>query len=334
MQFLKRSLVRSIYGLAAACKILVILWGTLASYWLAPPLPLLRLSLAAAFMVIAVVSLFFRPSRHGLKVFTAASLLVLTFWTLRQASHEREWRPEVARLPRAVIDGDQVTLSNVRNFEYRSKTDFTPRYEDRSVDLSRLRSVDLFISHWGSEAVAHTFVSFNFDDALPVCISIEARLEQGEVYSPLASCFKQAELIYLIGDERDLVGVRTNHRDEDVYLFPVKATPEGVRKLFLSYLEKINRLADQPEFYHLLSNNCTVNIDRHAHRDGKRSPFDLRMLLNGYVGAYAYDHGLLDTSLPFEELRERSRVNRAALAAGDSADFSQRIRADLPGAAR
>lgn len=334
MPFLKRHLVKGIYALAAACKILVILWGTLATYWLAPPIPALRLSLAAAFMAIAVASLFLRPSRHGLKIFTAASLIVLFFWTIRQARHDREWRPEVARLPRAIIDGDHVKLNHVRNFEYRSKTDFTPRYEERSVNLSRLQSVDLFVSHWGSEAVAHTFLSFNFDNALPVCISIEARLEKAEIYSPLASCFKQAELIYLIGDERDLVGVRTNHRDEDVYLFRLKAKPQAARKLFLSYLEKINRLADKPEHYHLLSNNCTVNIDRHAHPDGKRSSFDIRMLLNGYVGEYVYDRGLLDDTLPFPELRKRSLINRAAIAAGDSADFSQRIREDLPGIAR
>jgi hypothetical protein len=198
------------------------------------------------------------------------------------------------------------------------------------VSLARLTSVDLFISYWTPGPVAHTFVSFNFDNAPPVCISIEARPEEGESFSPVPSLFKQFELIYIVGEERDLVRVRTDYRGEDVYLYRILAPRDGVRRLFLIYLDRINELADRPEWYHLLKNNCTVNIVRYANAAGREGRWDLRHFLNGWVDRYLYEAGRLDTSLPFEELRRQSRITEVARAAGDAPDFSQRIRASLP----
>jgi hypothetical protein len=173
-------------------------------------------------------------------------------------------------------------------------------------------------------------VSFNFDNAPPVCVSIETRPEIGEGFAPIASLFKQFELIYVVGDEHDIVGVRTNHRRDDVFLYKIRISPENARRLFLIYLERINSLYDQPEFYHLLSNSCTINIVRYARAAGKPGGFDLRYYLNGFVDRYMYSLGLVDTSLPFTELRRRSRINDAAEAAANAPDFSQRIRANLP----
>ena len=153
----------------------------------------------------------------------------------------------------------------------------------------------------------------------------------GEGFQPIASLFKQFELIYLVGSERDLVGVRTNHRKEEVFLYRVQTSPEAARRLFLVYLERINELADQPEFYHLLTNSCTINIIRYANAAGRGGRFDFRHLLNGLIDAYLYSAGWLDTTLPFDELRRRSRINDAAQAAGDAPDFSERIRVGLPG---
>jgi len=327
---LKRWLRPALIGASVVCKLAVVIWSTLALYWFVVPIPWLQAALAAGFLVLALNALFFRPSPRLSKALGIAILLVLIAWVAKRPTHHREWRPEVAVLPTATIDNDLISLHNVRNFNYRSSKDFDIHYEDRQVRLSDLESVDFIVSHWSSDAVAHTFVSFNFANAEPVCVSIEARLEKDETYSPVASCFKEAELIYIIGSERDLIGVRTGFRNERVYLYRTRATPEVARRLFLSYLEKINQLAAGPEFYHLLSNNCTVNILRHARRDGTSGNFDMRVLLNGYVDGYAYALGALDTSRPFAELRAASLVNAAAIDAADAPDFSSRIRQNLP----
>ena len=193
-------------------------------------------------------------------------------------------------MPRAIIDGDPVRFTNLRNFIYWSRDDFDAHYEERDVSLAHLVSLDLFVSYWKIGPVAHTFVSFNFDDgSLPVCISIETRPEIGEGFDPIASMFKQVELIYVVGDERDIVRVRTDYRDEDVFLYPIRATPDQVRRLFRIYLDRINQLADHPEWYHLLSNSCTVNIIRYSRAAGGRhSRFEFRHLLNGLIDRYVY----------------------------------------------
>lgn len=233
-------------------------------------------------------------------------------------------------MPRAVIDGDRVRISGVRNFDFRSEHDFTVRYEEREVSLSHLTALDFFVSYWVEGIVAHTFVSFIFDDAPPLSISIETRPEVGEAFDPLASLFKQFELIYVVGDERDLVGLRTNHRDEAVFLYRLNASKDDARRLLMVYLSRINELADRAEFYHLLSNSCTINIVRYANAAGRKGRFDIRHLFNGLIDSYLYHSGRIDTTLPFNELRERSLINSAAKNADGASDFSKRIRASLP----
>ena len=142
--------------------------------------------------------------------------------------------------------------------------------------------------------------------------------------------FKQFELIYVVGEERDVVGVRTNHRHEPAYLYRLNASAADARRLLLVYLTRINELADQPEFYHLLTNSCTINIVRYANAAGRTGRFDLRHLLNGLVDSYLYHSGRVDAALPFSELRRRSQINEVAQAVDGALDFSQRIRATLP----
>jgi hypothetical protein len=233
-------------------------------------------------------------------------------------------------MPRAVIDGDRVHLTGVRNFDYRTRNDFTVRYEEREVQLSHLAALDFYVSYFSEGPVAHTFLSFIFDNAPPLSISIETRPEVGEGFAPVASLFKQFELIYVVGDEGDLVGVRTNHRREAVYLYRLNSSADDARRLLLVYLTRINELADRPEFYHLLTNSCTINIFRYANAAGRVGRFDVRHLLNGLVDSYLYHSGRVDTTLPFDELRRRSQINDAAQAADGAPDFSQRIRASLP----
>lgn len=317
-------------GLRALFLALVVTWGTLAIYFSNLPWPNLRLAAAAAFAAFAVWALWISSSRLMPRAFAGVFLAVVTWWILIPPSHDRNWRPEVAVMPRATIDGDRVRFTGVRNFDYRGRHDFTVRYVEREVDLSHLIGVDFYVSYWSEGPVGHTFVSFIFDNAPPLAMSIETRPEVGESFAPVSSLFKQFELIYVVGEERDMVGVRTNHRRETTYLYRLNTSPADARRLFGIYVQRINELADKPEYYHLLSNSCTINIIRYANAAGRTGRFDIRHLLNGFIDSYLYNSGRIDTTLPFDELRRRSLINPAAEQAGDGPDFSERIRAGLP----
>ena len=296
-------------------RAILIAWAALAIYYSNLPWSGLRLGLAGAFAAFAVWALWLSRRRRMHAVLLVLFLGVVAWWISIPPSHDRPWRPEVAVMPRAFIDGDRVRLTGVRNFDYRSRNDFTVRYEEREVLLSHLTGLDFYVSYWSEGLVGHTFLSFIFDNAPPLSISIETRPEVGEGFDPIASLFKQFELIYVVGDERDLVGVRTNHRDETVYLYRLNTSADDARRLLLVYLPRINELADRPEFYHLLSNSCTINIIRYANAAGRDGRFDIRHLLNGLIDSYLYHSGRVDTTLPFDELRRRSLINEAAQAA-------------------
>ncbi|HEX7810000.1 MAG TPA: DUF4105 domain-containing protein [Thermoanaerobaculia bacterium] len=327
---LSRILGWLIAGLWFLCRVVLIAWTALAISYSNLPWTALRIVLAAAFAVFAIWALWFSHQRRMSMAFSALFLSVVAWWMSIPPSHDRPWRPEVAVMPRAFIDGDRVRITGVRNFDYRSRNDFTVRWEEREVSLSHLTALDFYVAYFHEGPVGHTFVSFIFDNAPPLSISIETRPEVGEGFAPVASLFKQFELIYVVGDERDLVGVRTNHREEPVYLYRLNTSPDDVRRLLLVYLMRINELAERPEWYHLLTNSCTINIVRYANAAGRAGRFDIRHLLNGLIDSYLYHSGRVDTTLPFDELRRRSLINEVAQAADSAPDFSQRIRASLP----
>jgi hypothetical protein len=329
-RFLSTSLGWLIAGLLLLCRALLIAWATLAIYYSNLPWTPLRQGLAVAFAAFAVWALWLSHQRRMSVIAIVLFLGVVAWWITIRPSHNRHWRAEVAVMPRAFIDGDRVRLTGVRDFDYRTRDDFTVRYEEREVLLSHLTALDFYVSYFMAGPVGHTFLSFIFDNAPPLSISIETRPEVGEGFAPIASLFKQFELIYVVGDERDLVGVRTNQRHEAVYLYHLNTSPDDARRLLLVYLARINELADHPEFYHLLTNSCTINIVRYANAAGRVGRIDIRHLLNGLVDSYLYYSGRIDTTLPFDELRRRSLINEAAQAAGGVPDFSERIRASLP----
>jgi hypothetical protein len=316
-------------GLWGLVLLLLVAWATLAIYYSNLPWPWARLALAIAFAAFAVWTLLLSRPRRRL-VFFVGFLAVVVWWVAIPASHDRPWRPEVALMPRVFIDGDNVRITNVRDFNYRSRHDFDIRYEERKFQLSHVTGIDFFVSYWTEGPVGHTFLSFVFDNAPPLAISIETRPEIGEGFDPLASMFKQFELIYVVGSERDLVASRPKHRNEATYLYRLNASPRDARALLMVYLERINELADQPEWYHLLTNSCTINIIRYANAAGREGRLDIRHVLNGWIDAYLYRSGRIDTSLPFDELRRRSLINAAVVEAGDAPDFSDRIRKGLP----
>jgi len=243
-------------------------------------------------------------------------------------SNFRDWSPEFGTLPTAEFDGDRVVVRNVRNSQYVTETDFVLEYETREYELSRLQTVDFFVVPFqGAEFIAHTMLSFGFDDGRYLAVSAEVRTEKGETYSALGGLSRQLELTYVVADERDLVRLRTHHRDADVYLYRTTAPPEKARELFVDVMRRVNQLAEKPEFYDTIRNNCTTNIVEHVNRIApRRVPFSIGVLLPGYSDRDAYELGLLDRSVPFEQLRARSRINDLSDLYYDDPDFSRRIR--------
>ena len=254
---------------------------------------------------------------------------VLAWWLTLAPSNDRNWQEDVSQTPWADIDGDKVTIHNVRNFDYRTETDYTPHWETRSYDLMNIRGADLFITFWGSPWIAHPIVSFQFGDGDHVAFSVETRKEVGEEYSAFRGFFRQYELIYIIADERDLIRLRTNYRvGEEVYLYRTTASPEAAREIFLSYLQSANELHQKPAFYNAITSNCTTNIRIHtkAVAGSTLPPWDWRLLLNGKGDEFAYQNGRLAGDLPFDELKRQAHINDAARAAGQSDQFSRLIR--------
>lgn len=284
-------------------------------------------------LVAAIAAVLPRLRWWPLALFAAVFIAFLIRWHGVQPSNDRDWQPDVAVLPFATFDGNMVTIHNIRNFDYRSESDFTPHYYDKTLDMRQLDSVDLIAVYWMGDAIAHIMLSFGFAEHDFVTVSIETRKERGESYDTLRGFFRQYELIYVVGDERDLIRLRTNYRKdppEDAYLYRTNAPPENVRRLFLSYFQKINELKEQAEFYNTLTTNCTTNVLMHTRVNPGSHAYSWKILLSGYAPLYAYEQGRLDTSLPFEELRRRSHINAAARAADQAADFSQQIRVGLP----
>jgi hypothetical protein len=309
-------------------------WGVLALLYWDHADPRLRNALAIVWGIVAlalVVGYALRRWRwRALGAFTAIFVLLLASWSAIEPSNERDWQAESAVLTYATFDGDRVTLHNIRNFDYRTETDFTPAYYDRTFDLRQLDAVDLFAVYWMGPAIAHVFLSFGFSDGNHVAISIEARKERGEGYSSVEGFFRQYELYYVVADERDVVRLRTNYRHdppEEVYRYRVQGSAEAGRRLFLEYLREINALKQHAQWYNSLTTNCTSNIWLHTRVLPGHLPYSWKILLSGYVPEYLYEEGKLDTSVPFAELRRRAHINALGQAADQAPDFSQRIRA-------
>ena len=246
----------------------------------------------------------------------------------RRPSNDREWTRDQRALPRATFAGDSVRVDNVRDIRYRSTTDYDVALDTRSYDLRALESVWFVVEPFsGHRGPAHTFVSFGFRGGEYVAISVEIRKEEGEHFSPLNGLLRNYELMYVVGDERDLVKLRSNYRHDDVYLYRTTATPEKGRALFVSMLRRANELAEHPEFYNTLTSTCTTNIVRHVNEIApKRVPFSYKVLLPAYADELAYEIGLLDTTVAFDSLRARARINDRAAKYANSPDFSRLIR--------
>jgi Domain of unknown function (DUF4105) len=287
---------------------------------------------AAILFVIALLAIVIlvRGKLLKLGIVFGACALVAAWWLTLKPSNDRAWQPDVAQTAWAEINGDDVTIHNVRNCDYRTETDFTPRWETRTVRLSQLTGIDVAINYWGSPWIAHPIVSFQFADALPLCFSIETRKTIGQTYSALEGFYRQYTLIYVVADERDVIRLRTNYRREDIYLYHTVASAAQARGRFLEYIKTINELRDHPRWYNAITHNCTTSI-RAQRAANKRTPWDWRIILNGKADELLYErHAIVTGGLPFAELKQRSLIDDRARAADQDPDFSRVIREGLP----
>lgn len=329
-------MISRIARLAVTVLLLVVVvagiaWAVLALWFDGPASRVLAGSMAAGLVLLTLLFMMFvRPFRRGLVAASVPVVVVALWWASIRPSNTRDWTPDVARTAHATFAGSRVTIENMRNFKYRSESDYDQRWETRTYNLDRIRGLDLFLSFWGPTQIAHTIVSWEFDDGQPLAISIETRKEKGESYSALRGFFRQYELYYVVADERDLVGLRTNYRDEQVYLYRLRIPVAQARALLVDYLIQINRLAEEPRWYNALTQNCTTTIRQHTQNAGAGGGLDWRLLANGHLDRLLYERGQINTDLPFAEFRANSNITEKAKAADNSPEFSARIRLGLP----
>jgi hypothetical protein len=317
----------------AAAILLVGGWCALAVWFRLPTAAAIRDVAGAALLVLTLGTIGCLATARRwrvLSVYVAVVAAVAVWWTTIRPSNDRDWAPDLARTATATIDGDRLVVDNVRDFAWRSDIDFDQRWEQRTYRLSQVTNVDLIMSYWGDEAIAHTIVSFGFQDGSRLAFSIEIRRERGEAYSTLAGFFKQYELAIIAADERDVVRVRSNIRGEDVRIYRLRMSPANAQKLLREYVAQIDDLAHHPRFYNTLTSNCTTLVFRMVRVIHPGLPMDPRVVLSGYLPDYVYDLGAVDTSMPFRKLQALSKVHDRAKLADAAPDFSAKIREGVP----
>ena len=313
------------------------LWGTLALFYAStvnPPRGLFCGVFTLCGLVTALAVVLQRRVVPALASFAVPVAVLVGWWSNITPSNERDWQTDVARLAYAEIQGDLVTVHNVRNFDYRGETDYTPAYHDKTYDLRKLQLVDLIAVYWMGPAIAHTILSFGFEGGDHLAISIETRKEKGENYSTIKGFFKQYELHYVVADERDVIRLRTNYRQdppEDVYVYRLHRPLENGRRLFLQYMQRINELNGRPEFYNTLIDNCTTGIWMNTRINPGHVPISWKILASGYVPKYLHEAGMLAPDVSFADLQRLGHVNARAREADQATDFSSRIRVGIPG---
>ncbi len=327
-------MIRQNMAIPAFVAIVVIVaaaWSSLAIAYQSRGM--VRVLMMACLLVVAVGTLVlaFRTGAWWPMIVAAMAFgALLLWWRTIAPSNERDWSPDVGRLAQATIGGNRVVIDNVRDFRWRSDTDFDERWERRSYDLDRLVSTDMIFSYWGRPAIAHTMISFGFDDGSHVVFSVEIRRERDEAFSEVGGFFREFELIVIAADERDIVAVRTNVRGEDDYLYRIALPRAEARSLFLAYATEANQLAGTPRFYNTLTSNCTTQVYGMAQRVVGDLPLDYRLLLTGYLPSYLHARGGLDRSHSLDDLRSLGRITDRARQAGTADSFSADIRRGIP----
>lgn len=329
LRFASLSLVSLVVALTTAWSALALWFQLPAPMWL----KVLAALLCTGFGVSTIVLLWRRRAARAMVAYGAGFAGLLSWWASIVPMENRDWADDVARHLRFETRGDLVTLHNVRNFDWRSNTVYTPRWETREVDLGRLRSVDVAASYWMGPAIAHTLVSFGFDDGRFLTFSIEIRKERGEEFSAIGGFFKRFETSLVLAEENDILRVRSNVRGEDVYLYRVRLDKSAMQSMFLAYLREAARLDRAPEFYNTLTSNCTTIVYSLARQVVPGLPLDWRLLASGYLPEYLHDVGGLMPGHDMKTLREAGRITvRAREYTGkEEMEFSRIIRVGMPG---
>jgi hypothetical protein len=313
--------------------LLTAIWGAYALWYQAPGrivLKRLGVALWVVFSLAMLTALWQGRAALGLVLFAVAFIGVLIWWRRLLPSNDRLWADDVAQMTTGRVDGNRVTLHNVRNFDWRSDTDYTQRWETRSYELDRLDSVDMIMSYWSGRMIAHMLISFGFSDGRHVVFSVEIRRERSESFSEFGGFFKQFELSVIAADERDVIRVRTNVRGEDAYLYRLRIPLPAMRSLFLGYIEEANSLVHAPRFYNTITVNCTTLVYHMLKRIVGYLPLSYRLLLSGYMPEYVYGVGGLDSRYSLAELRTRGRIGERAKKADLSESFAVDIRQGVP----
>jgi hypothetical protein len=335
--FMEIGVIRGVLRISGTALLIVVVlvsavWANLAILYRLPGPPAIRIAACLVFDVVALAAVAgsaIRRYRRAVLVYAAVYAVLLLWWATIRPSNDKNWAAAVAHGLTGALHGDRLTVENVRNFSWNSETDFVERWEQRSYDLSKLRSLDLYLVYWMGPAIAHTIMSFGFQDGRYLDFSIEVRRTRNEEYSAIAGLFKKNELVYLGADERDLLTLR-KARHEDVRLYRLGTAPAQARALLVQYIDRANDLAVHPRFYNTLTTNCTTTIFEMSRAVKSSIPLDWRIILTGYLPGYLYERGVLDTSIPLEELSRRAEVNGRIDARLNEMDFSSLIRDGVP----
>jgi Domain of unknown function (DUF4105) len=307
-------------------------WANLAISYQLPGSPAIRIGACLVFNVVAlgaVTGLALRRYRRAVLVYAAIYAMLLVWWASINPSNDKAWAAAVAHGVTGSLDGDRLTVQNVRNFSWDSETNFVERWEQRTYDLLKLQSLDLYLVYWMGPAIAHTIMSFGFQDGRYLDFSIEVRRIRGQDYSAIAGFFKKNEIVYIGADERDLLTLR-KARHEDVRLYRLGTPLPRARALLVQYIDEANDLAAHPRFYNTLTTNCTTTIFDMGRAVTSSIPFDWRIILTGYLPSYFYERGAVDTRIPLEELNRRADVNSRIDAGLSEIDFSSFVRDGVP----
>ena len=318
--------------IASLVVVLTSLWAVMAIWYQGPPSESLRVACSGlwALCALGVLGTGLRNRKPWLlAAYALAFVLLLAWWSTIHPSNDRLWADDVGRLLQGRVDGHEVQLTNVRDFTWRTDTDYDVRWETRRYDLDRLVSTDVVLSYWSGPAIAHSMLSFGFDDGSHVVFSVEIRRRRGQQYSAIGGFFKDFEMTLIAAEERDIIRVRTNVRGEEDYLYPLRIDRDAMRELFLSYVQLANELVVAPAFYNTITTNCTTKVYRLAKPIDPGLPVDIRLLLTGYLPEYLERIGVLEPGVPLAELRKRSDITSRARATPITADFSAAIRASI-----
>jgi len=330
---IRRPLRLAISAIAAVSVGFPAIWGCFALWYQSSPTPAVKVlcvGLWIVFCLAMLVAVFNGQALLGIIGFSAVFAVMIAWWTSLRPTNDHIWADEVAQMTTGVVEGNWVTLHNVRNFDWRTVDDYTQRWETRTYDLERLKSVDMIMSYWTGPAIAHMLISFGFDDGAQVVFSVEIRRQKTQKFSEVGGFFKEFELSIIAADERDVIRLRTNVRHEDDYLYRLQLPKTAIRSLFLAYVAEANSLIDTPRFYNTISVNCTTLVYQMMKRIVGHLPLDYRLLFSGYLPEYVHSVGGLDSRYSLEELKRRGHITARALESDRSDSFSADIRRGLP----